>query len=392
MYSDETKKSALGCVRSHLSTGKSRAAAFRLTADELGISISSLRRWDREIPSLPANPFEAPTQDDYSPCLLVGSLPDARLESKIFPVAATIPAGDESHTKLTGQVGDHSLKIPARESWWTRNRDAIAGQVVAGLVAGLIVTGAGTVLAAKFSTELAASQDIAQKKSAAAARILENTRFVREVVIDNQADRPFMDLDLRGASLGLKFQCATPQDYEPSLLVCLDLSRSDLSATTMTGANLTEGMIMNTKFVGAFMFNVNMDRVFAATADFSGAFVEKSTMNQSNFSGANFSGASLHTSDLRSSEFGCTFNECANLSSARLTGTDLRGTDFRHANLSGADLTDACFDLTTLWPADLTQVQIPSESNDRYCRHSSLSMETPWYGRSASYVSRIKDE
>jgi hypothetical protein len=260
-YSVEQKKAAIERVRSHLRAGGSRAEAFRIAAEETGISVSTLRRWGRANP-LPDDRYldeaaaPAPAQDNPADLAHDGR----QVAVEFAPVA---PDNVISTASNKGRVAQRVLRSSAtagltdkQQSWWTRNRDIIAGQVIAGLVAGLIVSGFGAVLAAQFSADLARSQSSAQDQAEAVAQILENTRFVREVVINDTATRPLMDLDLRGASLGLNFMCVTPRNYESGLLVCLDFSRSDLSGAKMFGANLTDGMLADTKFVDSLMFNV----------------------------------------------------------------------------------------------------------------------------------------
>lgn len=291
------------------------------------------------------------------------------------------PSPDPAHKPTTHRVA--MAQTPA-SSWWTRNRDLVVTQIIAGLVAGVVVTGGGLLISQKFSSDIASSQQAVQLREEAAATILENTRFVREVSLQAGATRPFMDLDLRGASLGLEFRCAEPQDYTPALRACLDFSRSDLSGGNITGADLTEGTLTGTKFENTLMFATTLDRVLALGANFKGAELEKSSLTQADFDGANFSNAKLHTTDLRGSTFRCFLDKCADLSHADLSASDLRGVDLSGARLAGANLKDTCFDATTKWPKDRTGVEIPTLPNVRYCLKDALPTQKPWYDRSAS--------
>lgn len=268
-------------------------------------------------------------------------------------------------------------------AWWKRNRDLVIGQIISGLVAGTVVTVAGVVISNGLSTRLAADQQEQQDRSEEAAQILENMRFVRQVVMVVDGPRPLSGLDLRGASFSLDFKCAEPEGYSPYTRVCLDLSRSNLSGGTLAGSDISEADLSGSDFVGAAMLAITMDRTIAIDADFSHASFQKSSLTQNDFLGSSFSGADLHTVDLRGSVFGCSFQQCSDLSNADLSGSDLRGVDFTDATLKGSDLSDTCFDESTRWPKGLGGVVIPESSNARYCSSAAIADEKPWWARSA---------
>jgi uncharacterized protein YjbI with pentapeptide repeats len=165
-----------------------------------------------------------------------------------------------------------------------------------------------------FALALARQQDRLAQDLATTSEIQENLRFVRQVVIDNAAEKPFSQLNLRGASLaGLDLACEDLAANPPT--GCADLSFADL-----TNANL-----MGTDLSGAKLGAANLTRAMLADA---------------HLHGADLSGVSLI--------------------GAVLIAADLTGTDLYLANLSGADLADAtltdnvlfgvCYNDETRWP------------------------------------------
>lgn len=184
--------------------------------------------------------------------------------------------------------------------------------------------------------------------------VLENTRFVRQVVIDGSQTMPFSSLRLSGAQLsGLDLGCTGAEDDSGggegggtgcAQFAGADLSEANLARTILAGANLTEANL-----TGARLFLADLTRADLTGADLTGA----------NLNGANLAGAIL-TSTI--------------LEDASLEGSDLSGADFQSARmdprshpnaewdlarqramvdaLERARLRSICFDSTTVWPAD----------------------------------------
>lgn len=122
----------------------------------------------------------------------------------------------------------------------------------------------------------------------------------------------------------------------------VDLRYADLRGSNLSGAVLSESVLVGTRFAEGFLDNVDLSRAVIYEADFSGsklrgallretegaAGLPKGNWRRPGFEGVNFSGADLEGADL--------------------TGANLRGADFRGANLSrvnfeGASLEGARF-------------------------------------------------
>jgi uncharacterized protein YjbI with pentapeptide repeats len=86
----------------------------------------------------------------------------------------------------------------------------------------------------QLARDIAENQDQAARGLATSNEILENTRFVRQVVIDNAAAKPFAGLNLAGAALnGLDLACEDLAADPPT--GCADLRGADLSGAHLTG-------------------------------------------------------------------------------------------------------------------------------------------------------------
>lgn len=182
--------------------------------------------------------------------------------------------------------------------WLHRQRD----DLVRDTLIGLVVLAVGAIAAAWYD------QRLEQR-----AESHENTRFVRQAVIDDARTKPFIGLDLRGASLaGLDLGCTDP------------------------------GAARAAAFVP--------ERVEAGCADFSGADLRSANLDRATLPYALLSDADLRDANLALADLRGALLGGARLGGAELFGTDLREADLRGADLTGADLSTACHDDTTRWP------------------------------------------
>jgi Pentapeptide repeats (8 copies) len=134
----------------------------------------------------------------------------------------------------------------------------------------------------------------------------------------NQASRPTLKAQDVSNFLSLQFLSGARGDIQAALdvigrrqeehmpeeyRVSLDLQKTDLSGTSLVGANLSGADLTQTNLSGAFLHKANLSRADLSGADLSGAVL----------SGANFSGATLYE----------TFLEGATLSTVVLSGHEL---------------------------------------------------------------------
>lgn len=192
--------------------------------------------------------------------------------------------------------------FPRWRGWLQRQRDDLIRDAVLGLV--LLAVGAG--FAAYYDRQL----DQRAESS-------ENTRFVRQAVIDGATTKPFLELNLRGASLaGLDLGCTRP-----------DAARA-----------------------AAF----DDERVEAGCADFSHADLSSANLNRAVLRYALLTEADLRGANLRLADLGGAVLLGARLGGANLWKTDLREADLRGADMAGVDLSYACYDDTTQWVEGFT--------------------------------------
>lgn len=190
-------------------------------------------------------------------------------------------------------------KLRATSAWAGRQRDDLIRDGLIGFF--LAVVG---FLAAWW---IASRQDQLARDLETASEIQENVRFVRQVVIDNAAERPFAGLKLRGAVLGgLDLGC----DRDPKIL-------QPLSSVAGRGTDC------------AIFYGANLD-----DADLDGASLRGAILSKASLVGASLILANLELADLRVA--------------------DLRGADLRGADLSGARLSAVCYDSATKWPDGFT--------------------------------------
>jgi pentapeptide repeat protein len=141
------------------------------------------------------------------------------------PAARCGASGQDSAVEVTPPRAPESRGILG-----LLRRDVLARE----LLIGLVLVGVGA--AATFW--IAYRQDRLARDLESASEIQENVRFVRQVVIDNAAEKPFHGLNLSGADLaGLDLACEDITAVPPS--GCADLFGANLIGTKLSGAELT---------------------------------------------------------------------------------------------------------------------------------------------------------
>jgi uncharacterized protein YjbI with pentapeptide repeats len=232
-------------------------------------------------------------------------------------------------------------------------RDALLAVVV--LIAGFCAT-------FWLEDRISSQQQALDDSRAERQEVLENTRFIREVVINPDARvQPFQRLNLVGASLaGLDLDCRTREDIKEVQVVagggdsCANLSYAnltgaDLYSANLFGADLSGADLTDASLGSAYLLNASLSYADLTGADLSYADIfGSSKLVEANLTGADLRGADLMGADLTG----------ANLTDANLTGADLSSLDGANptpdnpdANLTGATLTDICHDQETKWPA-----------------------------------------
>jgi hypothetical protein len=132
------------------------------------------------------------------------------------------------------------------------------------------------------------------------------------------------------------------------------VSRGDLSAALLAGAELTRANLSGAELTRANLSGADLDG-----ADLSGAGLFGADLSGAELEGANLSGAVLIGADLPGAEL-----SRADLPGAVLIGADLSGAGLDGADLSGANLDEA--DLREI--PDLTQEQLNSADGDAETR------------------------
>jgi hypothetical protein len=131
-----------------------------------------------------------------------------------------------------------------------------------------------------------------------------------------------------------------------------ELSRADLRAANLTGADLRNAYLNNADLRGANLDDADFRNACLRDANLSGTQLGGAIFSFADLSGANLTETSHSTADFSASTLkdanlkkanlpGSDFSD-ANLSGADLTGADLRRANLVGANLEGANLT-ACF-------------------------------------------------
>jgi hypothetical protein len=158
------------------------------------------------------------------------------------------------------------------------------------------------------------------------SEIQENTRFVRQVVIDDAPLKPFRRLNLSHAALGgLDLACEDIHAEPGRASGCADLVGAKLSGADLTGADLT----------GADLTGGDCFLHAESCAD---------STDGADLSGADLTGTEMCDANLRN----------ADLTDADLSHVYLVGADLTHADFAGMKTTRVCYDDTTTWPDGFT--------------------------------------
>jgi len=294
----------------------------------------------------------------------------------------------EPPTSTRAGAHDSSRAKPRRiRSFLHRNRDdLIRDALVGGILAGVAFGGASW-----WDSRIAERQETLEVGRFAQQESLENTRFVRQVVIDGADSKPFRGLNLAGAQLpGLDLGCQAGNsgDLGCTDLAFADLTGADLSGTDLTGADLRGAILTDADLTGATLTDANLTganltgvtlteakhasavsypadtplprRAYLAGADLTRATLAGADLTRATLAGANLTlatlfAANLTAADLSSADLTAVDLTAAHLGSAILSSADLTAADLTAASLFGATLTGA-----TLTDADLTGADLRS--------------------------------
>ena len=254
--------------------------------------------------------------------------------------------------------------------WVRRQQD----DLIRDLLIGFVVLAIGFGAAALWDSRLAErqnqlTQDLAEGQNqltqdlAKASEIQENVRFVRQVVIDNRAPKPFRGLNLRRATLsGLDLACenhkAVPStscaDLEGADLIGADLFSTDLFGADLIAAKLAFAVLAHADLEGAGLSLADLTGADLEYADLKGAFLEGANLDDALLTWADLTGAHLKGAHLKGANLSGPDLSGEGLGGADLTGADLTLADLTLADLEEADLTGVCYDQTTTWPEGFT--------------------------------------
>jgi hypothetical protein len=196
--------------------------------------------------------------------------------------AALEPEQDQQSTQVTPQ--DQSALAGGREAapreeetragrrhrldrvrgWLLTQRDDLIRDARVTLVVGIFLFAGAMVWDARLahrqerlSAEIADRQDRLAREQADRAEVLENTRFVRQVAIDNLSGKPFGSLYLHSAPLsGLDLGC---EDGRKASKACADFTLADLTSAELIDANLTGTFLIAANLSGATLSDANLN-------------------------------------------------------------------------------------------------------------------------------------
>jgi uncharacterized protein YjbI with pentapeptide repeats len=294
----------------------------------------------------------------------------------IEPPSAQIPAPEVSPAPppsgITGvSESIHDAPNDRAGSWLDRHRDVLIRDflvaIVGGLVVGIFVLAGTFWLESRIADRIALRQeqldrDLAKRQSdidlkialnqaqlehelANNSQVEENTRFVRQVDIENAYDKPFRGLNLSGASLSqLDLGCADTSVLPASRVGCANLYGAVLIRADLSGTNLTGAVLQKADLTGANLAVARLESAGLIDANLTRADLTAAILTGANLTGANLTQATVICPDPTTKRA-----QCANLTGADLTGANLTG-----ANLTGADLTGATLSNVTWTDAILT--------------------------------------
>ncbi len=295
-----------------------------------------------------------------------------------------IPRGNAGEGPVARVVGSEH---PARSVTIKR---MLLGEVGIGVFVGLV----SLVLTLWQAENLQDRDELFSSSQERQAEVLENTRFVRDIISSGASSRPFRELDLNDASLaGLAMGCKVLPAGEVVMqgtgvgldkTPCSDFTEADLSQATLFNANLRGANLYGADFSNAdlratdltraVMYEVNasganfqMARLDAASigrANFSKSHFVESFMTEADAAGSIFRGALIESSELhgnmpdvdfskatiKNSSFSNSDLFSANFDGALLDGVDFSGSDLSEAILGGSKIIALCYTSETRWP------------------------------------------
>jgi Pentapeptide repeats (8 copies) len=177
-------------------------------------------------------------------------------------------------------VGGSTSRAKRTRSWLRRNALVILGLFLASMG-----------VAAAFW--IAEGQNHLARKLETAGEIQENTRFVRQVVIDNAAEKPFRSLNLSGAALGgLNLACKNlDQAFGCADLMGARLSGADLTIADLSGAYMNRSDLSFAHLSVATLINAHLYFANLTHADLRGAILVGARLNPANLIDADLSAA-----------------------------------------------------------------------------------------------------
>lgn len=170
-------------------------------------------------------------------------------------------------------------------------------------------------------------------------------------------------VSLRGANL--RNANLMRANFSRANLMSADLSDAILTQTNFTGSDLTDAKLINANVTGARMQTAvlrranldkaRLDEVDLDHGDLSGSFLGGTRLLNARLRGVNFEGAILRDTKLSGADLtyanlkGLDLKR-ANLSNCTLHGAHLEGADLSQTQIHKGMLTDAIYDIDTVWP------------------------------------------
>ncbi len=147
-----------------------------------------------------------------------------------------------------------------------------------------------------------------------------------------------------------------------------DLSEADLRGDQLSGANLSNALLHDSKLVrtvlnkanlaGANLNNARLRWAQLAHADLTGAKLSLADLRETNFNDATLNKADLGEANLSQATLQSTSLNEANLSGANFNHADLRGSKLNYANLTGANLANTNLINAKLTHANLNKAEL----------------------------------
>ena len=114
-----------------------------------------------------------------------------------------------------------------------------------------------------------------------------------------------------------------------------DLSKVNFSSLDLSGVNLREARVLESKFDGANLYGSNLSGVTAHNASFKGA-----NLSEANLESADLDGVDLARANLTNAQLSAVDLKDASLKEAKLHFTDFSNSKLNHSDFSGATMVD----------------------------------------------------